>query len=82
MKVAFLVGRTVFGGFFLYNGIHHFKDRKQLSQYAAAKAIPIPDFSVTASGALLLTGGMSILPGVKPKHGAPASFHFWPWLLS
>ena len=34
MKAAFLIGRLVFGGFFLYNGINHLKQRKQLGQYA------------------------------------------------
>jgi putative oxidoreductase len=30
MKAPFLLGRLVFGGFFLYNGIHHFKQSKLL----------------------------------------------------
>lgn len=40
MKAAFLIGRLVFGGFFLYNGIHHLKERKQLGQYAESKVCP------------------------------------------
>jgi putative oxidoreductase len=72
MKSAFLVGRLIFGGFFLYNGIHHFTARKNMAQYVGAKNIPAPDFAVTASGAALILGGSSILLGVKPKLGAVA----------
>jgi hypothetical protein len=28
MKLPYLIGRFVFGGFFLYNGINHFLHRK------------------------------------------------------
>lgn len=76
MKAAFLLGRLIFGGFFLYNGIHHFQERKMMSQYVAAKGIPLPDAAVTATGALLVAGGTSILLGVKPKLGAMAVMAF------
>ncbi|HZQ22574.1 MAG TPA: DoxX family protein [Terriglobales bacterium] len=72
MKTPFLIGRLIFGGFFLYNGINHFKKREQLSQYTASKNVPQPDFMVTASGVALTLGGASILLGVKPKFGAAA----------
>jgi len=72
MKAAFLIGRLVFGGFFLYNGIHHLKERKQLGQYAGAKNVPMPEVAVTATGVALIAGGASILLGVKPKLGAAA----------
>jgi putative oxidoreductase len=67
MKVPFLIGRMIFGGFFIYNGIHHFTSRKQISQYVAAKNVPLPELAVTGTGA-----GTSILLGVKPKYGAAA----------
>jgi uncharacterized membrane protein YphA (DoxX/SURF4 family) len=72
MKTAFLIGRLVFGGFFLYNGINHLKERKQLGQYAGAKNVPIPEVAVVATGVALVAGGTSILLGVKPKLGAAA----------
>jgi putative oxidoreductase len=72
MKAAFLIGRLVFGGFFLYNGINHLKERKSLGQYAGAKNVPIPEVAVVATGVALLAGGTSILLGVKPKLGAAA----------
>jgi putative oxidoreductase len=76
MKIAFLLGRVVFGGFFLYNGINHFIHRKSLSQYAQAKGVPVPELAVTASGAAMIAGGASILLGVKPKLGALAIVGF------
>lgn len=72
MRITFLLGRILFGGYFLYNGINHFKQRQVLSQYAGAKKVPAPDVAVILSGALLLAGGGSLLLGVKPKYGALA----------
>lgn len=72
MKIPFLIGRLVFGGFFLYNGIHHFTERKSLAGYAESKNVPLADVAVTATGAALIAGGTSILLGIKPKLGAAA----------
>jgi uncharacterized membrane protein YphA (DoxX/SURF4 family) len=72
MKAPFLLGRLLFGGFFLYNGINHFKELKGMSQYAQSKNVPNPDLAVMASGAALIVGGASLLLGVKPKLGAAA----------
>lgn len=72
MKLPFLIGRVLFGGFFLYNGINHFRQREILRQYAAAKGVPRPDAAVSATGALLIVGGASILAGIKPKVGTAA----------
>jgi putative oxidoreductase len=76
MKVPFLIGRTLLGGFFIYNGIHHFRERKTLSQYAGAKKVPAPDAAVAVTGGLLLLGGTSILLGIKPKLGGAAIIGF------
>jgi putative oxidoreductase len=72
MKIPFLLGRAVFGGFFVYNGIHHLQQRKALAQYAGSKKVPLPEVAVTATGAMMIAGGASILLGVKPKYGALA----------
>jgi uncharacterized membrane protein YphA (DoxX/SURF4 family) len=70
MKAPFMVGRLLFGGFFLYNGINHLAQRNNLAEYASAKKVPAPGAAVTASGVALIAGGASILLGVKPKYGA------------
>lgn len=76
MKAPFLLGRLIFGGFFLYNGIHHFQERKQMAQYAASKGVPLADAAVIGSGVMLTVGGASMLLGVKPKIGALAILGF------
>src|SRR5947209_1165311 len=76
MKAAFLIGRLMFGGFFLYNGINHIKQHKNLSQYAGLKDVPMPEHAVTASTVLLLLGGASVLLGTKPKIGTAAIVAF------
>jgi len=43
-----------------------------MSQYVAAKKVPLPDVPVTSTGAVLILGGATILLGVKPKYGAAA----------
>jgi putative oxidoreductase len=85
MGFAYALGRLVFGGFFLYNGINHFKNRKVLEQYAAAKKLPSPDLAVVLSGATLILSGASLVLGVKPRLGAlgvlasvsPSMHDFW-----
>ena len=76
MRPLFVLGRAMFGGFFLYNGINHLLHEKMMSQYAAAKGTPAPDAAVTASGAMLIAGGLSVLAGVKPRQGLAAIIGF------
>lgn len=76
MKAPFLLGRLIFGGFFLYNGINHFRQRKQLAQYAASKGIPAAEVAVVGTGVAMTVGGASILLGVKPKIGTLAILGF------
>jgi putative oxidoreductase len=72
MKTPFLIGRMIFGGFFLYNGINHFRQRNAMQQAAKSKNVPMPDLAVDLTGAAMIAGGTSILLGVKPKLGAAA----------
>lgn len=70
MRAPFLLGRLIFGGYFIMGGINHFKNKDQMTQYTAAKNVPQPKAAVMATGAALIAGGASILFGVKPKLGA------------
>jgi putative oxidoreductase len=65
-----LLGRALFAGFFLYNGINHFANRAALTEYARSKGVPAPGAAVAATGLLLLAGGLSLLTGRRPKAGA------------
>ncbi|HEY4052764.1 MAG TPA: DoxX family protein [Terriglobales bacterium] len=76
MRIPFLLGRLIFGGYFVMSGINHFKKSDMLTQYAAAKNVPKPDIAVGATGAALIAGGASILLGVKPKLGTAAIIGF------
>ncbi len=66
-RVASTMGRLVFGGYFLYSGIHHFTDRDRLIGDAKSKGVTWPAAAVIGSGALLVLGGLSMLAGVKQK---------------
>jgi len=76
MKAPFLIGRLIFGGYFLYAGINHLKNRRQMAPYAASKGVPAPEIAVAATGIPLIIGGTSILLGLKPKYGAAAILGF------
>jgi putative oxidoreductase len=72
MKIPFLIGRVIFGGFFLYNGINHFRKLKTMAQYAGSKGIPLPEVGVAVTGSELILGGASIVLGLRPKLGVAA----------
>ncbi|MGH9581414.1 MAG: DoxX family protein [Bryobacteraceae bacterium] len=76
MKAAFVIGRLIFGGFFIYSGINHFKKQNGLAQYAAAKNLPQPEAAVMGSGVALIVGGASVIFGLRPKIGAAAIIAF------
>lgn len=76
MKAPFLIGRILFGGFFLYNGINHLMQRKNMASYTASKGVPTPELAVTAAAVPLIAGGASMLLGLKPKWGALAILGF------
>jgi putative oxidoreductase len=76
MKAPFLIGRILFGGYFLYSGINHLVQRKNMASYSASKGVPKPEVAVTATAVPLMVGGTSILLGLKPKWGAIAILGF------
>ena len=69
-SAALALGRAIFGGFFLYNGINHFLNRAMLTAYARSKQVPAAHVAVPVSGTLLLLGGLSLVTGTRPKVGA------------
>ena len=76
MRAAFVLGRAIFGGFFAYNGLNHFKHRAQMSAYAGGKGTPAPDAAVLTTGAMLLGGGTSVITGIRPRRGLAALVGF------
>jgi uncharacterized membrane protein YphA (DoxX/SURF4 family) len=69
MNTAYLVGRIVFGSYWLMASFNHFKNLNYLSEYAKAKGTPSPKLAVAGSGIILLAGGLSMLLGVYPVIG-------------
>jgi putative oxidoreductase len=69
-KTALLVGRALFGGFFLYNGVNHFAQRELMTQYTRSKDVPAANVAVAVSGAMIAAGGLSLITGTRPKIGA------------
>jgi len=65
-----MLGRLIVGGYFLYNGINHFRNRKMYAEYARSKHVPAPYAAVIGSGVVAALGGLSVLTGFKPKVGA------------
>ncbi len=87
-EVALLIGRLLFGGLFVYNGLNHFRNRAAITGYCAYKRVPAPAAAAVLSGAWLLVGGLSIILGARPQIGAwmivifllgvtPVMHNFW-----
>lgn len=76
MKAPFVIGRLIFGAFFLNSGINHLRHREEMKPYVASKGLPAPELMVTLSAVPLLVGGTSLILGIKPKLGALAVLGF------
>lgn len=61
MDILLLVGKILFGGYFLYNGVMHFKNLKMMEGYAASKGVPMPSFAVSLTGLMLVLGGLGVI---------------------
>src|SRR3989344_3838691 len=64
MEIIFIIGRVLFGGYFIMNGFNHLKNKSMLTGYAASKGVPSPSLAVVGSGLLILLGGLGVLLGV------------------
>ena len=64
MEIIFLIGRILFGMFFLVLGVNHFKKLEQMTQYAASKKVPSPKLATIFTGLLLVLGGLGVIFGI------------------
>lgn len=69
IEIIFAVGRVLFGGLFLFNGVKHFKNYAAVRGYCAFKHLPMPGASAIVSGLWLLVSGSSIVVGLRPEVG-------------
>jgi uncharacterized membrane protein YphA (DoxX/SURF4 family) len=72
MAQAFLVGRVLVGGYYVYSAYNHFAHMGPMAKGAAAHGVPAPELAVIVSGLLLLVAGLSFLFGLLPRVGVAA----------
>lgn len=63
-SILFLVGRILFGGYFVMSGMNHFMKMGMMTGYAASKGVPSAKLAVMVTGLLLILGGLGMLLGV------------------
>lgn len=61
MEILLIIGRVLFGGFFVMTGINHFTKLNAMSTYVASKKVPISTLATLFTGALLIAGGAGVL---------------------
>ncbi len=69
MALVFLIGRIIFGGYWLMNAYNHLFKSAGMVGYAQMKGVKSPKMAIIGSGILLLLGGISMLLGISPKIG-------------
>jgi uncharacterized membrane protein YphA (DoxX/SURF4 family) len=70
MDLIIVIGRILFGGFFLMSGINHFTKLEAMTGYAQYKKLPAAKLGVLISGLMLVIGGISIILGYFADLGA------------
>jgi putative oxidoreductase len=68
MLALALFGKILFGAYFLYSGINHFKHKNNYVGYAKFKGVPSPEIAVLLTGVMLIAGGAGILLGISPAY--------------
>src|SRR5674476_381941 len=61
MPYLFILGRVLFGGYFIMSGYNHFKNLRMLTGYAKSKGVPMPREAVLLTGLMMILGGLGIL---------------------
>ncbi|MBE3597620.1 MAG: DoxX family protein [Limnochordaceae bacterium] len=69
MDIVFLIGRIIYGGFFILNAFNHFRNVSSMAGYARSKGVAAPEAAVIGTGLMLLAGGLSVLLGYLPTVG-------------
>jgi uncharacterized membrane protein YphA (DoxX/SURF4 family) len=70
MDLILVIGRILFGGFFLMSGINHFAKLEAMTGYAKYKKLPAAKLGVLISGLMLVIGGLSVILGYYADLGA------------
>lgn len=70
MEVIGLIGRILFVVLFLFSGVGHFLQRRQMVEYARMSGGPAPELMVPLTGVMIIAGGALIALGVWADLGA------------
>jgi len=65
----FLLGRVLYGGFFVLGGINHFQHLGMMAGFTASKGVPAAKPLVLVSGLLILVGGLLVIVGWHVRIG-------------
>jgi putative oxidoreductase len=76
MDLVFLLGRILYGGFFVLGGINHFRHLDMMAGFAASKGVPAAKVGVVLSGLLIVLGGLCVIVGICPQVGLIAIILF------
>ena len=68
IRLVFIVGRILYGGYFVYAGVRHFKNLEMMTGYAGSRGVPYPKYAVAISGLMIIVGGLGVLFGVYPEY--------------
>jgi len=69
VEYLFLLGRILYGGFFVLGGINHFLHLGMMSGFVASKGLPAGKIAIVLSGLLIILGGLCIILGYRPEIG-------------
>jgi len=70
MDYLFVLGRVLYGGFFLLGGVNHFSNLGMMSGYAGSKGVPAAKAGVVLSGLLIIAGGLLVIIGTHIRIAA------------
>jgi uncharacterized membrane protein YphA (DoxX/SURF4 family) len=70
MLTISILGRIIFGAYFLYAGLNHFINEKAMTGYAKMKGVPSPRLAVLLGGAMLVVGGLGVLLNIDVPQSA------------
>ncbi len=66
---AFVLGRILYGGFFVLGGLNHFMHLGMMSGFVQSKGVPSAKAAVVLSGLLIIVGGLSVILGYHVRTG-------------
>jgi putative oxidoreductase len=70
LSAILVIGRILFGGFFVLSGINHFAKLEMMTGYAKYKKLPAAKLGVILSGLMLVVGGAYVVLGFYADLGA------------